>query len=196
MWGSFGQSSPASERIARFYSTRFYMTTEETLDPSQTTPATEPPSSETDQPSETEPTESVEELKKKLAAAETEANRWKGRVEKATKSQKKAEPTLSEEDLDWKIANVDRIKLVKEAYQKELDELASTGAKLTNTLREKALKLAEAQSNIKTTASDGALPSPEIDRSGSKPAAFNQYAKSMGVKQETIEKFKDYVEGV
>jgi len=172
------------------------MTTEDTLDPSLATPETEPLPTETVQPSEQEPTESVEELKKKLAAAETEAQRWKGRVEKATKTAKK-EGSISEEDLDWKIANVDRIKLVKDTYQKELDELAATGAKVTNELREKALKLAEASSNIRTAApSDSSFPAPEVDRSGGKPITLNPYAKAMNVKQETIEKFKDYVEGV
>lgn len=171
------------------------MPTDPQIDPSETTVSTEetPPSPDTTQPSQ-EPTESVEELKEKLAAAETEAKRWKGRVEKA--SEKKI--SVSEEELDWKIANVNRINLVKDAYQKELDDLQAHGAKLSNELREKALKLAESTTGVtKVTveAEDNSLPAPTIDRTGSHLPQLTEYDRALQVKPETKKEFREYVEG-
>ncbi len=97
------------------------MTTDQQIDPSETTPAMEPLSPDAAQPSQ-EPTETVEELKEKLAAAETEANRWKGRVEKANEKKKTAVAPADLEELEWKLENKSEIELVKPEYEKLLAE--------------------------------------------------------------------------
>jgi len=153
-----------------------------------------PPSDATEQPSEeSEPTETVESLKEKLAAQQKEkeealeeAKRWKNRVKEENPPKKKD----SDEDYaDWRIDNRDRIALVKEQYEKELTDLQETGAKLTNDLREKALKLAEASQGIKKADSTEALPTPSVDRSGHREPKLTEYDVAMGVKPETKKKY-------
>lgn len=163
-------------------------TDQDVTPPEETTQV--PPPTETEEPSQ-DATPSVEELQEKLAAAESEAKTWKGRVEKATKKS----PPISEEDIDWKIANTARIALVKEQYEKELSELEAEGIKLTNRLREKALKLAESATGVKKPQSDEPLPTPSVDRSGGTQVKLSSYAQALGVKKETVEKYRDYVEG-
>lgn len=117
------------------------MTTEELLDPSQTTPETEPPSSETSQPSDEETTETVEELREKLAAAQNEANRWKGRVEKVNEKKKKETPVAPAdlEELKWELKNESRIEVVKDVFERFVSE-GYQGEKVSKRV---ALELAE-----------------------------------------------------
>lgn len=175
------------------------MTTEDTTLDSALTTADEALLSPSDTELSQETTEDTEDLKAKLAAAESEAKMWKGRVEKATKTGKTVTPSaVSEEDLDWKIMNSSRISLVKEAYQKELEELQSSGAKLTNELRDKALKYVEAQSGISkatTVAKDDLLPQAGVLRSGSAEPKLTNHDVAFKVKPETVKEYRDYVEG-
>lgn len=120
------------------------MPTEETLDPSEETPAKEPPPSETAQPSEEEPTETVEGLKEKLAAAETEAKRWKGRVEKANEPKKTKVDPEDLAALEWRLENKDRIALVKDEWEK-IKEDGYHGEKVSEKI---ALELAEKQAKV------------------------------------------------
>lgn len=120
------------------------MPTDQEIDPSETTPVQEPPSSETSQPSEEEPTETVEELKERLATAETEAKRWKGRVEKANEKPKTKVNPEDLAELEWKLENKDRISLVKEEYEKIVEEGyhgESVSKKIALELAEKVAKV-------------------------------------------------------
>lgn len=175
------------------------MPTDPMIDPSLTTVTdVTPPSSSELQPSDLDPTEDVEELKRKLAAAETEANRWKGRVEKATKEKPAKTSPVSEEDMQWFVKNNQRVELVNDAYQKELDELLASGAKPTNDIRDKALKLAESSSGVSKTivqTTDDSFPAPGVDRSGGTTPKLTQHDVAFGVKPETIKEYRDIVEG-
>lgn len=107
-----------------------------------------PPSAETPQPAPA-PTETVEELKERLAAAETEAKRWKNRV--AEENPKKKKEAITSDDLDsleWKLANKERINLVKDEYDKLLVD-GYQGEKVSEKI---ALELAEKQARIDTAA--------------------------------------------
>lgn len=167
-----------------------------------------PPSAETVQPSTMESTESVEELKARLAAAQkvaeeatTEAKRWRNRVEEENPKRKFSEKPIpvSEEDLDWKIANNSRVSLVKDAYQKHLTELQEIGAKLTTSLKNKALMLAEAETGVmkasSSVSSNDGFPSPTVDRSGTQMPRLSPTDIALKVKPETIKEYRDYVEG-
>lgn len=167
------------------------MTTEETLDPSNPTAPVAPPDDSDSDPSE--PPETVESLKEKLAAAETEAKRWKGRTEKATKKD-----AVSEDDMNWAINNNPRVSLVKEAYEKELKDLEDLGAKITNATKSKALESAERITGIQKSSvevTDHSFPAPSVDRSGSKGPRMTESDRMLKVKPETIEKYRDIVEG-
>lgn len=152
-----------------------------------------PPSDTTDQPSQ-EPTETVESLKERLAAeekarkdAEEEAKRWKGRVKEENPPKDKKE---SDEDyMDWRSDNRDRISLVKETYEKELEELQANGAKLSIPLREKALKLAEATEGVKKADTPDPIPSAGVDRSGQREPKLTEHDVSFGIKPETKKKY-------
>lgn len=163
------------------------------------TPEVTPPSEEADQPSEeteeTEPTESVESLKEQLAAteaekekAEEEARRWKGRVKEENPPKKKEE---KEEDYaDWRIDNKERIALVKEEYEKELDELEQAGVKLTNAMREKALIIAESKAGVKKKEEETEpIPEGTVDRTGDKEPQMTEHDVAFGIKPETVKKW-------
>jgi hypothetical protein len=162
------------------------------LDPTTVDDST-PPSDSTDQPSQ-ESTDTVESLKAKLAAeqkakleAEEEAKRWKNRVKEENPPKKKVE---SEEDYaDWRIDNKDRISLVRDQYEKELIELQESGMKITNAAREKALKLAELTVGVKKADPSEALPSPSVDRSGTREPIMTEYDNAFRVKPETKKKY-------
>lgn len=162
------------------------------LDPTTETEVS-PPSDETVQPSQ-ESTETVESLKVQLAAeqkakleAEEDAKRWKNRVKDENPPKKKTE---TEEDYaDWRIDNKDRISLVKEHYERELSELQESGMKLSNAAREKALKLAELTVGVKKADPSEALPSPSVDRSGSREPIMSEYDNAFKVKPETKKKY-------
>ncbi len=159
-----------------------------------------PPSDSSDQPS-SEPTETVESLKAKLAAteaeklkAEEEANRWKGRVkeENPPKDKRKVDP--DEEYADWRIDNKDRIGVVKDAYEKELSELQEGGMKVNLTMREKALRLAEASAGVKTAPKTEPLPGGMVDRGGQREPLMTKEDLAFGVKPETKKKYAHIVE--
>lgn len=157
-----------------------------------------PLSDSTDQPS-LEATETVESLKEKLAVAEEEkrkaeeeAKTWKGRVKDENPKKKKED--ISEADIDWKIANQGRISLVKDAYEQELLDLEASGAKITNAVREKALKYAESNLQIKTVSGEP-LPAPSIDRSGSREPVMTESDIAFGVNPEIKKKYAAMVEG-
>lgn len=170
------------------------MTTDLQIDSLQAPSEQEPLPTETpDSPSGDHQEPTPEE---KLAAAEAEAKMWKGRAEKATKTSAKA-PTISEEDIDWKITNAARVSLVKEAFEKELKELETLGAKISNATRAKALENAERATLVRKpeNASDNSLPSPSVDRGGSQAPRLTETDIALKVKPETVAEFKDYVEG-
>jgi hypothetical protein len=117
-------------------------------------------------------------------------------------SVKSDEPTpVVEDETDFKIENASRIKLVKDEYKKELADLQATGAKLTPSLMDKALALAELKRGVTT--------SPDTLRqqmSASAPAMVNRDADSsdisltendvrLGVTPEIKAKWKHLVEG-
>jgi len=125
------------------------MPTDQEIDPSETTPETEPPSSPTPEPSEEkqeEPTETVEELKEKLAAEQLESKRWKGRVEKANEKPKD-DRSAEIKDLEWRLENKERIKLVQDEYEKLLAE-GYQGERVSKNI---ALELAEKQAKVDTS---------------------------------------------
>ena len=122
------------------------MTTDQLIDPSQTTSEQESPSSDTDQPSEQETTETVEELRERLAAAENEAKRWKGRVEKANEKPKTKVDPEDLADLEWRLENKDRIELVKTEY----DVIVADGYQGEKVSKRVALELAEKQAKVDT----------------------------------------------
>lgn len=153
-----------------------------------------PPSDETEQPSESEPTDTVESLKEKLAAeaeerqkAEEEAKRWKNRVKEENPPKKKSE---SDEDYaDWRIDNRDRISLVKEQYEKELEELQESGAKVSLSMREKALRLAESSVGVKKQERQEPIPSGGVDRSGSKEPQLTEHDRQFDVNPDIKKKY-------
>ena len=168
-------------------------------DPTPVVDETTPPSETTDQPS-SEPTETVESLKEKLAAQQKEndeaweeAKRWKNRVKEENPPKKKVEDP-DEVYADWRIDNRDRISVVKEQYEKELSELQEGGAKLTVSMREKALKLAESTSGVKKVNNSEPLPGGMVDRGGKREPTLNEYDLALGVNPETKKKYADYVE--
>lgn len=172
------------------------MTTDLEIDSSlpETDPVSPPPLESPESPEKDTQTE--ETLEEKLAAAEAEAKMWKGRAVKETKKDKPSAP-ISEEDLDWKIQNTSRVSLVKDTYQKHLDELQGLGAKLSNPLRDTALRLAEAETGVSKSAQvalDDSLPTPSIDRGGSRMPKLSATDVAMGVKPDTVKEYADYVE--
>lgn len=186
-----GAANPSPDMSIQLRIPRLYMTTDLQIDslqaPSEQEPLpTETPDSSPDDHQEPTPEE-------KLAAAEAEAKMWKGRAEKATKKS----PALSEEDVDWKIKNSARVALVQETFEKELQELESLGAKITNATRTKALENAERATLVQKpeNASDNSLPSPSVDRGGNQMPRLTETDIALKVKPETVAEFKDYVEG-
>lgn len=172
---------------------------------SDQTPVTDevtPPSASADQPSDTESTETVESLKEKLAAktaeaekAAEDAKRWKNRVKEENPPAKEKKVDPDEAYADWRIDNKERIAVVKDAYEKELAELQENGAKLTISVREKALKLAEKNVGVKTADTTEPLPSAGVDRSGQRQPNLTNYDVQFGVKPETKKKYAHLVEG-
>ena len=131
----------------------------------------------------------------KAARLRNEAKMWEGRAKKAKEKLKEKDSPISEADLDWKIANQSRVELVKEAYDKELEELSESGAKLSNALKTKALEYAESKILPRSQESDNSLPSPSVNRSGQRAPKMTEYDIALGVKPETVAKYRDFVEG-
>ena len=166
------------------------------------TPVTDvtPPSASADQPSD-ETTETVESLREKLAAEQMEkeqaleeAKRWKGRVKDENPPKKKEDS--DEAYSDWRIDNKDRISVpgVKEKYDAELAEFQAGGSKLSISLREKALRLAESSVGVKKVDPSEPLPSPSIDRGGQREPTLTAHDIAFGVKPETKKKYAHLVE--
>lgn len=159
-----------------------------------------PPSASADQPS-SEPIETVESLKEKLAAEQEEkekaleeAKRWKGRVKEENPPAKERKIDPDEAYQDWRIDNKARIAVVKDAYEKELSELQESGSKLTISIREKALSLAEKSVGVKTQETVEPLPAAIVDRSGQRQPTLTSYDVQFGVKPETKKKYAHLVE--
>lgn len=124
------------------------MATDQKIDPALATTEQVPPPSEKTEPAPAA-TESVEELKAELAAAKSEADTWKGRVIKETKKKEKDTPITSSdlESLEWKLANKDRIELVKDEYEK----IRVNGYNGEMVSERVALALAEKEAKIDTS---------------------------------------------
>jgi len=183
---------PRSERTALL--PPLFMTTDLMIDPSLATLEIDQlpvePSDLTTELSE-EPT-----LEEKFAAeqelrikAENEVKRWKGRLEKTTKGD------ISEEEIDWKIANKDRVALVEETYKKELESLQELGAKPTLATKTKALELAEGKSFPQATTHSAPIPSAGIQRTGKVQPHLTEVDVAFGVKPETKSEYREFVEG-
>lgn len=171
------------------------MATDPVIDPTTATVETTPPPTVTPDSEKTTEEQTVEE---KLAAAEAEAKMWKGRAEKANTKAKSSAAAVSEEDMNWAIDNNPRVALVKDAYEKELKELEDLGAKITNAAKTKALDAAERITGIAKSTNETSgtnLPPPSIDRSGKKQIRMTESDQQMKIKPETIEKYRDVVEG-
>lgn len=123
------------------------MPTDLSIDPSQATLEIDSSPSDTYQPSEEEPTETVEELRERLAAAENEAKRWKGRVEKANEDKPKKTKVDPEDlaELEWKLDNKNRIALVEQEYESILND-GYQGEQIIS--KKVALGLAEGRSKV------------------------------------------------
>lgn len=178
------------------------MTTDQQIDSPEATSDKEPlPTESADSKDHQQETD-----KEKDAAAETdeqkaerlrnEAKMWEGRANKAKEKLKDKAAPVSEEDLDWKIANSARVALVKEAYDKEISDLQESGAKITPALRTKALEYAESKIIVQPTGSpDNSLPAPGVDRTVGKTPKLTEHDQAFGIKPETKKEFADYVEG-
>ncbi len=163
-------------------------------DSTTTTDEVVPPSASADSTSEQSgTTDTVETLKEKLAAQEQETARWKGRVKE--ENPKKETKESSEDYSDWRIDNRDRINLVKDQYESEMQELQDSGMKMSIALRNKALLLAEAAIGVKKPERTQPLPAGSVDRSGGAAPNMTKYDVQMGVKPETKKKWAAFVEG-
>lgn len=188
------------------------MDTEDNLDPAAQEAKADPENADNDQTSEEAP-DSGEEAgdagddatnKKRLADKDRLITKLQKENDELKKSPKKPEP---DDEIDWKIENAGRIKLVKAEYQAELDELTANGAKPTNAIRQKALELAELRKGVvkRTDASENARQaamsseSGTIDRSKQAPARLTEHDKRLGLtaerKRELEEKYPDLKEG-
>jgi len=147
------------------------------------------------QEEQTEQDAAEETDEQKADKARQEAKMWEGRAKKAKEKLREKGSPLTEESLDWKFAYQSRVELVKESYEKELDELLATGAKLSSVLKTKALEYAESKILPKDNPSDNSLPSSTVDRSGKRSVKMSPTDQALGIKPETVEEFRDYVEG-
>ena len=114
---------------------------------------------------------------------------------------KMGKPAMQEDETLWYTENIGRLKLVKNEYQKQLDELQSLGAKPSLVLRQKALELAERATGVTPSseatrqASTASAPS-VTDRSGdSSEVSLTEHDIALGIKPETKKKYRALVEG-
>ena len=180
------------------------MTNDQTIVSSEATPEKDAlstdesvsPEKDTQKTEDTDKDAAIESDEEKALRLHNEAKMWEGRAKKAKDKAKEKSLPISEEDLDWKIANSSRVSLVKEAYDKELAEFEESGAKITNALKTKALQYAESKVLPKASNnSDNSLPSPSIDRGGTRSVQLTPTDIALGVKPETVKEYRDYVEG-
>lgn len=113
-------------------------------------------------------------------------------------------PKVSDDEVDWKIENAGRMKLVKDEYLKNLAELTEAGAKPTNAIREKALQLAEIEKGVSKSSSSSSEgerqaansgPAASVQRSTSAPVNVTEHDRRFGItekrKKELQEKYPD-----
>lgn len=171
------------------------MDTDVTIDPATQEASADPAtvdnvetSSETPQPDGERQDSDI--LKKRLA----DKDRYIKELEAKTKKPKNEDETL------WLIENSQDLKIVKAEYQAELDELVEMGAKPTLKTKQKALKLALSNKGIASENPDvqrqaAISSSTTVNRKSKETVVLSDNMKRMGVKQETVEKYRDYVMG-
>jgi hypothetical protein len=125
----------------------------------------------------------AEELQRKLAVADNEVKRWKGRYEKAKEATQEPKPSLTMEELEWKLTNKDRIALVEETYNKILDE-GFEGEKVG---RKSALAIAEKivlkndNTSVKRGRQDDMSGSSVTNRVSEPETELNEYERRFGI---------------
>lgn len=155
-----------------------------------------------------------QEMERQKNAAEQKASSAEGRLKKVAKSaseddddsNKTNQTNEVDSELDWKIDNNSRVKLVKDEYASELAILKSAGAKETNEIRTIALERAEQKKGIIADTSDierqAAMSSAPgtISRMKSNPVELTEYDKRFGItaerKRELQEKYPGLKEDV
>ncbi|QGH72479.1 MAG: hypothetical protein [Siphoviridae sp. ctpQM7] len=122
-------------------------------------------------------------------------------LEKTVKAPESAKTDTSSE-LDWKLENIGRIKLVKDDYKNELADFEASGVKLTPVIMEKALRLAEEKSGVRSSSEANrqfAMSSPPAtvnrDASSEDDVTLTETDKRLGVSLETKRKHRELVEG-
>lgn len=148
-----------------------------------------------------------QELERQKDAAEQKASSAEGRLKKVSEhvsDKKKDEPKAEESELDWKIDQNSRIKLVKDEYLTQLTLLKSAGAKETNDIRTIALERAELKKGITVDTSDierqaaNSGPPGTISRMKSNPVHLTEHDRRFGLtaerKKELQEKYPDLIE--
>lgn len=150
----------------------------------------------------------VQELERQKNAAEQKALSAEGRLKKVAEhmSDKKEDPKQEDSELDWKLDNNSRIKIVKDEYQRALTELKEAGAKETNAIRTAALELAERRRGVTVDTSDverqAAMSSaPGISsRTNSNPVPLTEHDRRFGLtperKKELQEKYPELTEEI
>lgn len=179
----------------KYFLPELFMTTEtENLDPATQAPSADAPETSDQNPADTEaaPSDDIEKLKQERDAALTEAKRWKGRVEKATKKDDKTEKaSLDAEEITWMIQNQSELAV----YGNRVVELRQKGLD-----REEALKFARLE-HVKTDTpaqeNQAAVsgPSNVAFRTTKTTESLSEIDQRLGVTSETKAKWKDVVEG-
>ena len=166
------------------------------------------------QPAEPEPTETPKEdsppekdWKEEYSRLRKDYNSKSSRLKKLEEAVKNEdEPKPEESELDWKIENSPRIKLVKDEYQAELTRLKSAGAKETNDIRLIALERAEQKKGIHLDTSDAERQAAmsgapgTISRGKTNPVPLTEHDRRFGLtsdrKKELQEKYPELKEEV
>lgn len=149
-----------------------------------------------------------QDLERQKDAAEQKASSAEGRLKKVSEhvTEKKPEPKEEDSELDWKIENSSRMKLVKDEYASELAILKSAGAKETSTIRSIALERAEQKKGITVDTSDNERQAAmsgapgTISRMKSNPVPLTEHDRRFGLtaerKQALQEKYPELKEEV
>lgn len=142
-----------------------------------------------------------QELERQKIAAEQKASSAEGRLHKVAETmsdEKKVEPVkIEESEMDWKLDHNSRVKVVKDLYQTELSELKAAGAKETNSIRTKALELAEKKAGVTTDTSDverqaATSSSPGITaRTKSNPVPLTEHDRRFGITADRKKELED-----
>lgn len=172
-------------------------------DSSQATDATSPlptdasvsPQKDTQRITTKDGVAATETDEEKAVRLHNEAKMWEGRAKKAKEKVEEQSKPLTEADVDWRIDHKSRIALVKDTYEKELQDLEGLGVKLTLAARTKALENAEAKALPRhSDSSNSSLPTPSINRGGVVMPHLTEHDIAFGVKAETKQEYRDYVE--